>query len=98
MNTVITTVTITTLNSAGNAALMTKLGLIAVFALIAFLIARELLEAVSEQAELEAGLAVTGAAAAYPWAGPLSRALGVGSVPLLFVFGIIVLTRVMAIL
>ncbi len=70
-----------------------RLGLAAVLCLIAFLIAKELLDA---GVEVEA--AGETATLRHPWVKPLSRTLSVGIAPLLIVFGFIVLVKVMEVL
>ncbi|MBC7325743.1 MAG: hypothetical protein H5T99_10590 [Moorella sp. (in: Bacteria)] len=90
----ISTVTTTTVTTIASTSLAAGLGLAAVLCLIAFLIAKELLDAGVEVGTSDNGAAV----AVYPWLKPLSRALSVGIVPLLIVFGFIVLVKVMAVL
>ncbi|WP_258360849.1 hypothetical protein [Moorella sulfitireducens (nom. illeg.)] len=91
----ISTVTTTTVTTIASSTMAAGLGLAAVLCLIAFLIAKELLDAGTSVEGTGEGTAV---AAPYPWVRPLSRALTVGIIPLLIGFGFIVLVRVMAVL
>ena len=89
----ISTVTTTTVTTIASTSLAAGLGLAAVLCLIAFLIAKELLDA---GVEVEA--AGETATLRHPWVKPLSRTLSVGIAPLLIVFGFIVLVKVMEVL
>jgi len=90
----ISTVTTTTVTAIASSTMAAGLGLAAVLCLIAFLIARELLDASVSVEGTGDGATMT----LYPWLRPLSRALSVAIVPLLIGFGFIVLVRVMAVL
>lgn len=90
----ISTVTTTTVTTIASSTMAAGLGLAAVLCLIAFLIAKELLDAGVSAGGTGDGATMT----LYPWLRPLSRALTVGIIPLLIVFGFIVLVRVMAVL
>lgn len=86
MSTTVTTTTVSTIVSSATAA---NLGLMAVLCLIAFLVAKELLDASAE--ENDAG----GVAA---WTSAMSRTLTVPIVPLLLVFCAIVAVKVLEVL
>ncbi|MDN5361455.1 MAG: hypothetical protein PWP70_502 [Moorella sp. (in: firmicutes)] len=90
----ISTVTTTTVTTIASSTMAAGLGLAAVLCLIAFLIAKELLDAGVSAEGTGDGATMT----LYPWLRPLSQALTVGIIPLLIVFGFIVLVRVMAVL
>ena len=80
-----TTTTVTTIATSGFAA---SFGLVAVLCLIAFLIAKELLDASADG----------GASMPLGWDAAMSRALTVPIVPLLLVFAVIVIVKILEVL
>ncbi|MDN5348297.1 MAG: hypothetical protein PWP65_1861 [Clostridia bacterium] len=91
----VSTVTTTTVTTIASTSLAAGLGLVAVICLIALLIAKELADAAG--AEIEANLAGAGLGL-LSRAQALGRTLSVAIVPLLLVFGFIVLVKIMEVL
>lgn len=85
----VTTTTTTTVTTAASATLAAGLGLLATLTLIAFLVAKEL---------AGAGIESSGSAGAVTMSRAIDRVLNVAIIPLLIVFGAIVIAKVLAVL
>lgn len=85
----VTTTTTTTVTTAASTTLAAGLGLLATLALIAFLVVKEL---------AGAGVESSGSAGTITMSRAIDRVLNVAIVPLLIVFGAIVIAKVLAVL
>lgn len=85
----VTTTTTTTVTTAASTTLAAGLGLLATLVLIAFLVCKEL---------AGAGVESSGSAGTVTLSRAIDRVLNVAIVPLLFVFGAIVIVKVLGVL
>lgn len=85
----VTTTTTTTVTTAASTTLAAGLGLLATLALIAFLVVKEL---------AGAGVESSGSVGTITMSRAIDRVLNVAIVPLLIVFGAIVIAKVLAVL